>query len=306
MPFKLSLILVVLSTILLSGCGSTIRQDGYVKHVNKLDLKKINDEALEFHLPTTDAITLLALHKNDSTAAQTNMLYAGDAGLIGLIAQVGAHAAFVSSERSNKLIEAQEQANKAIKPLLNITKLNSITNLIGTESEKIRFGEQNNGSNTFKIKPIFYSSQDMKSVFLKMIVWQELQTKKSKKNKYTYLNLIQVYGNPFSQIELDEITKGEDTILLSKLSEYLNQAMVLAEKDILGEYRNVKKASKTFLITQGHKNKVIRGQLLEKGCKFSIVKNLNSWLISLPHNEEVLTTQLALHECKSSQDLVNT
>lgn len=304
MEFKLPLILVVLSAILLSGCGSTIRQDGYVKHVNRLDLKKVSSEEIKFSLPESHSITLHAIHHKDATATQTSVVYTGSAGLGGLIAQIGTHAALVESSRSNKLTKVQEQANLAIKPLIDITDLNSIASLKNLNLNKLE-SELQISTNNFKIKPIFYSSRDMKSISLKMAIWQERETKRNK-GKYNYLNLVQIYGDPFTQVQLDKIKQGEHDIFLSKLSRYLNQAILIAEKDILGHYRNVNKVTKTFLVKQGGKSKVVRGKLLEKDCKFSVIKNLHSWLIYLPNDKDVINAELALQECGNPGNSINT
>lgn len=293
--------LVFALSFILVGCGGTPKQDDHVKHVNNLENKVI--KGVRFHLADGLEIDLRGRHSNDTSTSTANLMYAGDAGLIGVFAQVGMHASIVDSQRQDLLHEKQLNANKQISEYISAIQGLETKSLVQGHKSLLMEGEDTPAEKVFQIKPIYYASQDKSTLMLKLVVWQDkssliTKTEKKKKSKkkrnkspYSYLNMVQVFSQKLNQEQIKQIVNGDNSILVAQLSDLLSQAMTIAANGLEGRYASNKMKTQTFFLTENKKRRVIRGSLVEKNCQLKVIKNLHAWYVALPVNADESRTK---------------
>lgn len=272
----------------LTGCGSTPQRDDYAKHINLLRKDTITSQDFVFTLADANRIDLRGMHNQDDTADQSNILYAGDAGIAGMIAQIGIHASAINAQRNQRLAEQQKRANEQVMPLIHASQALTAPELLGTYADKLR-DKQVDETSVFQIKPIFFSSAKMDHLVLKLVAWlPTAKSKGSKKAKYRYQNMVQVYSPVLSDKQQQAILEPDNGSLKDTLSSMMVTALTMLEHDITGHYAQGQVYGKhqSFLVRENSGQKVIRGQLLERTCGFQVVQNLHSWLIAIPEARE--------------------
>lgn len=273
-------ILFILLGLLLTGCGSTPSKDDYVKYVNRLHHQGLSPENIKLFMPSTKSVELRGIYKRDNTVDGTPMLYQGGAGIAGLLVQIGTHSSIVNSQRQDKLAKAQEEANKQIKPLIDRASTIKPTHLfVDYENHITKSVEPND--NTFHVKPIFFSDLDITSLTLKLIIWQEASTK-SRRNKFNYKNLIQVFSDTLTDEEKALAIDNNSNLLKNKLQDLLNRGLNVVLKDLTKQYKG-KHTQETFIVESNNEKQVIRGSKVEVHCNYDVVKTLHSWYMVLPH-----------------------
>ncbi len=276
---KLLFVILILS---LAGCGSTPYSDDYVKQVNLVAENYFDDENFNFTFSENSNVDLRGLYSKNDGVGNTNMLYHGGAGLIGLLAQVGTHAYIVDSQRSHKLAKEQEIANNKILPLISLTKEMKLVDLVGTHRSSL-VSSASVADDTINIKPIFFSNDDMTELSLKSIVWLPLKKEsKQRKPKFKYKNLVQVYSNKLNESQQEKLINGDQLLLSEILSSLLTTAIYITKNELFSNYSKVKGPEKTFFINKGASKKVIRGSIVDEKCGYQIVKDIHFWFIAFP------------------------
>ncbi|QHJ12322.1 hypothetical protein FX988_02574 [Paraglaciecola mesophila] len=284
--------LITIIAFLMVGCGSTPNRDDYAKHVNVVGETFFREHALTFSFEQSDKIDLRGIHNRDDSTASTHILYQGGAGLVGMFAQVGAHAAFVNSSRNAKLKEEQERANDKILPLINLVDDITLYSLLGNNQPS--FVEANEMSNdTLRLKPIFFSNEKMNQLILKLVVW--LPNEKGETKKPRYQNMIQVFSPTLSHAEQVLFIDDNKDDLKQMMSSQLNTAIHILQSDLTGKYSTLNKPQRTFTVLRNNKSKVVRGSVVDKKCGFQIVQNLHSWYVAFPEETQPHPNIMALN-----------
>ncbi|WJG08158.1 hypothetical protein [Aliiglaciecola sp. LCG003] len=271
--------LIIAITLFFVGCASTPNRDDYAKHVNKVGGTFYNEDSFAFSFAENDNVELRGIHVRDDTAAESPILYQGGAGLIGLFAQIGAHAAIVNSSRNSMLSQAQEQANNQVQPLIEMVDGVSISSLVEQYRTNI-VATDSITADTLMVKPIFLSNTEMNQLALKLVVW--LPDENGGEKHLRYQNMIQIFGPKLTSEERDLMLQGDNSDIVNALSELLNTALHVVKKDLTGEYSEIDNPDQTFFIKQNNKIKVVRGSLVDEKCGFQIVQDLHSWYIGYP------------------------
>lgn len=277
--------LILFFALTLAGCGSTPYRDDYTKHVNLLATNYFNDTSFKFSFVKNQSVDLRGLYSQYDTVSASPVMYQGGGGLVGMLAQIGAHSSIIQSQRSDILAKEQEKANMPILPLINISKNMSLIELL-ENNHSLNFTLDSEASNTINIKPIFFSNSDMTEFSLTSIVWL-LDKKKGKrrKQKYQYKNLIRVYSQKLNEAQRKKLANGDNRLLSNVLSSLLNTALFITKNELTGLYARVNNPMQTFIIKNDSGTKVIRGSIVAEKCGYQIIQDLHSWFIAYPKPE---------------------
>lgn len=284
----MKILLLGLFALFLTGCNSTPKRDDYAKYVNNVNTAGIEANDITFTLVGAKTVDMRGMHKRDDTASQSPILYQGGAGVIGLVAQIGIHASMIQSQRNEQLSQKQKEANALVAPIIDIASAYSLDSL--TDEFTVSPTDKNaNQTLALKVKPIFYSSSDMDQIQLKLVTWLPKKSGKrtaKKKNQYRYRNLVQIYSQVFNEEEKRRLLDKDDEFLKSTLATLLNTSLDVVQKDFVGQYAKKKASSQTFLLEENSATKVVRGSIVETTCDFNVIKDLRSWLIVIPADED--------------------
>ncbi|WP_448564936.1 hypothetical protein [Thalassotalea ganghwensis] len=267
--------LIIIIATLLMGCGSTPYRDDYTTHINTIHYDDIDIENLNFVVAGSPKVDLRGYYSSDDSVTTPTMLYAGDAGLIGLIAQVGIHSSIVQSQRDDRLSQLQSDANDEIKALRQLTTDVSLESALTTFDQAL---VEKENSITVVTKPIFFSTKDMSQIILNNVVWIPTP---GKPKKIRYRNLVKVYAKPNNRL-ISAVEAKDTAEIQAILLELYETSLHIIKKDIQGQYRTSKINNQTFVISDNNQNKVIRGKLVDSKCQYNIVKDLHSWFIAIP------------------------
>lgn len=301
--FYYCLFVIVISGMF--GCGSTPYRDDYAQHQNTL---KASDKQLNFTYAFADGtdLDIRGSYQPVSNIGSSNMMYAGDAGLIGLIAQIGIHSAAVSSARENQLSGQQRVANEHITDLILLGQKLSLNDLLG-DFQPLVSNEALAAKDVVQIKPIFFSNPRKTKLYMRMIAWIPKTSKnKRKKAEFVYRNSFEVFLNKISDDDAQRLVMGDAAFLQEQLSSLLQMGMYMLIHDVNGEFAQRLKTNKTkaqtFLVGADDP-KAVRGKLVEERCDYQIVKDLRSWLIALPVQADTETSATEVLVKTEPQDL---
>lgn len=278
--------LLLITSLILVGCGATPYQDDYTKHVNLLENSYFTDSNYKFSFSEENqSVDLRGVYSQDDTAYSTPIMYQGGAGLAGAVAQLATHGTIINSMRDSKLAAEQVQANQIIQPLINITQDIRLSDLVGEHHPHlVNFNEAS--TDTIIIKPIFFSNSEMTELSIKSIVWIPLAKEQQKrKKKFKYKNMIQVYSPKMSETDHKKLLNGDTEVVKQILSSLLNTTLHIAEDALKGQYAKVTSPAETFLIENESENQVIRGYVVADKCNYQVIRDLRLWLFARPKND---------------------
>ncbi|ABG38570.1 hypothetical protein Patl_0038 [Paraglaciecola sp. T6c] len=264
---------------LIVGCNSTPNRDDYAKHINTMGKAFHGENTLAFSFAQNEGIDLRGIHNRDDSTSSSPILYQGGAGLVGMFAQIGAHAAFINSSRNAKLAEEQERADNKISPLINLINGVSIFSLLDrTDSLFVKNNDIDN--ETLRLKPIFFSNEKMNQVILKLIAW--LPDEKGRTKNLRYQNMIQVFSPILSEDEHALFVDENNDDVKQMMARQLNTAIHILQSDLTGRYTGLNEPQNTFTILRNDSSKVVRGSVVDNKCGFQVVQDLHSWYIAFP------------------------
>ena len=278
--------LLLITSLILVGCGATPYQDDYTKHVNLLENSYFTDSNYKFSFSEENqSVDLRGVYSQDDTAYSTPIMYQGGAGLAGAVAQLATHGTIINSMRDSKLAAEQVQANQIIQPLINIAQEIPLNDLVGEHHPHlVNFNEAS--TDTIIIKPIFFSNSEMTELSIKSIVWIPLaKEQKKRKKKFKYKNMIQVYSPKMSETDHKKLLNGDTEVVKQILSSLLNTTLHIAEDALKGQYAKVTSPAETFLIENESENQVIRGYVVADKCNYQVIRDLRLWLFARPKND---------------------
>lgn len=269
-----------LLTLVLLGCGSTPYKDDFTTQVNQIDSSAIGDTIYALSPVEAETPDLRGIYSNDTSVGGVNMMYAGDAGLLGVLVQVGVHSAMSQSAQSSKLAKQQSEANKKIQSLLDLNASLSINALLESTDSPFALTSDENAS-MVNIKPIFFSNDGMNSLSLKMVAWIPKSDSRKTKKDFLYNNMIHVHGVKKELVESTTIdTEGKLKYEIGKL---LSLGLDALHRDLTNTFSDTNIIPvKSYFVTSRDGKKVIRGRKVFDSCDSEVIKNLRNWLIVLP------------------------
>lgn len=285
-------------SIALVGCSTTPYQGDNVKHVNALSQNTISEADLKFNIGEKHRVDLRGSYSNNDTIDAVSMMYDGSAGLVGLLVQVGAQAAMLQGQRDGKLSAQQEEANKKISPLIDITNHISLVELTGDYRSKVASLDKED-SDTVNIKPVFFSNGDMNRISLNLTAWSNsLEENNRAQESLKYKNLLKIYSPKLTAAQSEALASGDRSLISDLLSSLLQTALYITKNDVTGKYSQVKNPVKTYHMEIDSGRKVIRGAYLEEKCGYQIIRDIRSWVIAYPSSADEEHKQLDdKHQC---------
>jgi len=272
-----NLVLILLLFTALTGCKS-VKRDDYVRATLLPEQNLISATEFKFYLDTQLPIDIRGDYSHNRSIEGANMLYQGPPAAA--LAQLFTHAAIASSLKEEKLRAQQDEANEAILPLRNLANSIQLDSII---AENTFYSSELDPDNKklVNVKPIFFADSTMTNLSLKLVAWIDLpKSKKSKKAKKMYQNIIEVHAKPLSKEERDVLLSDSSELTL-RLQKLFNSAVMSVQRDVSGEYSSPV-AQQTLHILEGKKKEFVRGEVLEKSCESVVVKNLRNWIIHYP------------------------
>lgn len=243
-------------------------------------------------------VQFVGMPASDTTSSGGAMMYSADAGLIGLFAQIMAHAAIEQGIQNSAAVKIQLQADKVLEPYL------STIATISPELLKLRcqsqckketisiFIDPNSPSDSAKdiliSHPIFMMTQDRKSLILRNILILKStlsQTELSKKQKtklVLYQNVVEVVSDPIDDDSTPSNTL-DDGKLVDMAGDMFTLSIDLATADLLHELTNLEDTDRTFKYKIGSSISYERGRLLKSEDKRLSIRTLRGWIESIPN-----------------------
>ncbi|WED29378.1 hypothetical protein L3V77_18285 [Vibrio sp. DW001] len=271
------LTLFLLLTML--GCSSSVEIEDYTKYVNNMDNGYIEASHFRFAFDGYAPIDLHGDYSRDDSVHIEPIMYSGEAGLVGVLAQIGAYKSVIDVQRDQKRLEAKKISDEAISPLVELVKHFSTEDLVGKYRSMMVDADVVRHQDILFIKPVFYSNKEMTRFFLISIV--ELKTKNTSQPKYR--NLIEVHSHILSEADLVEIKSGNIEVLVRNLSSLIQQTLYIAKRELSGQYTIINPKKETFIMDK----KVVRGAMIESRCKYNVIQDLHYWFISYPSNNDI-------------------
>jgi hypothetical protein len=280
--------MLLTAILVIGGCASPQKPD-YTRFQKSAELAQgePSETPLNILFVSPGPVDVRGVYNPDDNIGGNGMLYAGDAGAGGMLAQVLIHAAISSSAQDKKLAEQQKQANKILEPIQDlITKID--TTMLEHESPHYRFvtTAPDDAVLVVRSQPIFFVSQDFTTFSVRNMV--EVSTlaaptkkQRGKKKKSTsYENLIEVIGAPVAKgSELELYRKDDGKELDAIFSDLYRISLELLIADFQDKYATGT-PQVSFRFTQGEHSRFERGNVLQSDCNRTLIRNLRGWLIS--------------------------
>jgi hypothetical protein len=273
-------VLLPLLCLLLAACsGSRPKTDDYMAHVAS-NLKLADSQPLIVQLDVKQPLDVRGEYNPANGIESGQMMYMGDAGIIGLFAQIATHAAVNSNLQDAKLSQQQQAANTVLRPLESV--LSAMTNqLLIHKTDSIQFN--GSGADVTHSKPIFFMSQDKKTLILRHLVTIELPMgKSSRKAAARYQNIIEVASTSNTEANPDQYWAAEQGAALKQTATALyEKSLQIVREDVQGKLgQNV--GDQTLSFQFGSQVRTERGKLLQQDCDYALIRNLRGWLMAIP------------------------
>ncbi|MCO7226457.1 hypothetical protein [Pleionea sp. CnH1-48] len=277
----MKLIAIILASTLLLACTSTPKTKDYTKFQRNTDSLPLENAHLTIILKAEQLVDFNGVYSSDRSVSQAGMMYSGSAGGAGFLAQILTHAAVTSSSQQSKLNENQKKANKVLAPFKE--ELNSFRQSeLVHKNPNYQFSQTKESGINVETTPMFYLSQDMKNIVLKLLV----SVTSEKQKKPIYQNLVEYVSKDVTdKNKVDYWSKNSSQNLKTTSKELYQASLQLAIKDIKNELSSKSSQTKTYRYYTGEALKIERGALVQSNCKRTTVRNLRGWLISFPVEE---------------------
>jgi hypothetical protein len=281
-----NIIFIVFFTTFLWGCGATppsIREQGVAYQKEDVQiLPKIIfiTESEESKVQTAPFFGLL---KTDTGREGASIMYQGGAGLAGFFAQVLTHAVMENEAQKKVLKEAQEEADRVLKNYEDLILQNTVSSLIQSSVEQLgssnpvisivnaESGVENENRLFIESLPIYYMSQDQKSIVLE----HQLSAYYSDEpEKIIYQNMAKAISKK-QNIEEDasrwKANSGE--LFFEATADLHLSSLNVLLKDM---YKNLNSQTNeaTHKYYIGEKKYYVRGKVLHEDCGYRAIRNL--------------------------------
>ncbi|WDE12863.1 hypothetical protein [Thalassomonas haliotis] len=233
-----------------------------------------------------DIVRVRGEYSPDDSGISGSMMYQGGAGMAGLLAQIATHAAINNSQRSNKLAQAQEQANKILLPLNDVIEQLSLPDLLDSNTGEYQLADSL-APRVVNSRPIFFVAPEFAYISVKNIVWLEQAGKARTRGKpsYDYRNLIEVRSRLYDEAEQERLSSGKGVeFFKDELRNLFHESLILASREVKGRYKHNSDVMATYKLVSKQKNQYIRGKKIDLLHDKLVLKNLRSWLIAIPED----------------------
>jgi hypothetical protein len=277
---------IYLIVMILLGCAAP-QKDDYITYIKKAPPSSLLVTSFPVSLEGGQ-LDVRGEYDSDDAFDHNAIMYSGDAGLVGMLAQVATHAAISNNAQNARLSEQQLQSNKVLEPLSDILKTMT-TELLHFNAEDISWEAEFSGSDAPPLisKPIFFMSQDARVLSLKHIVSLKSTDKvsRTKKAQLIYSNLIEVLAAPVDvEAPLEYWLSDDGQQFKIAIKSLYKQSLQLALSDIKGELQQ-QSTAETFKFQLQNKLRFERGNRLIVGCNQLVIRNLRGWILVLPAME---------------------
>lgn len=277
---------------------------------------------VKFEIDTNSHVKFVGMQaSNSATGRPGAVLYSGDAGIAGLLAQIMVHAAIENSVQNSAEAKAQQQADEVLEPYQTMIDsisgsliVQSCLDLCNEETKGfISFPNADEGPSatpemTLESHPLFLLTQDRRNIVLRNILIlrsvkaTSLRTSRrssksnppAQKPNVIYQNVIEIVSNSCERDTSDTCWLEAPTI--GNLSGSLfSISMDLGVKDILRRYSNSEETDRTFKYKFGGASSYERGKLLSAESGRLTLRTLRGWIKSVPleqKNTENPTTSM--------------
>lgn len=275
----MKILLPLLCLSLVACSGSRPKTDDYMTHV-ATNLKLAESQPLIVQLDVQQPLDVRGEYNPANGIEGGQMMYMGNAGIVGLFAQIATHAAVNSNLQDAKLSQQQQTANNVLRPLESA--LSTMTNqLLVHQSDRIQFN--GSGADVIQSKPIFFMSQDSKTLILRHLVTIELPAAKSSRKAATrYQNIIEVASTSNTEAKPSEYWTAEQGATFKQTATALyEKSLQIVWDDVQGKLgKNV--SDQTLSFQFGSQVRTERGKLLQQDCNYALIRNLRGWLMAIP------------------------
>lgn len=269
-------------SLALVGCASAPHQSNFVGNGYVATPKPLTESDLTFSLINDQNVDMRGTHSKDDSVEAASVMYQGGAGLAGLLVQIGTHAALVQGQRAGKLTAQQEEANKKIASLIEITKGISPTDLSGNHRSKFVKLEQGD-AHTISMEPIFFSNENMNRISLDLLVSSpQVDGDDPKSERFSYKNRLKVHARKLTDEQSGAFAAGDRKFISDTLSSLLQTAIHVTTQDALGQYSDPQNPVKTFHVETDDGRQVVRGTSLGNKCGYQIVRDIRSSIVIFP------------------------
>ncbi len=272
--------LVLVITLLVSGCV-TKHTDDYVKYSrNSLGLKaKFYDSTIfTVKFQNNTIVDFRGEFNRKQMNANGAILYSGDAGAGGLVAQLFVHAVINNSAQNSHLNAQQVSANMVLEPIKNILDKFIQADLLDENSD---FIDSRNNDTDFYIEsmPIFFLSQDLRHIILK----NKIKVTFLDNKKPIYENLIEVISPPLAnKPSVEKIQDNGGAAFKEFAKDLFQHSLSLVVLDLKNKLTSEIEKEKSHKFYQGDNLRVERGQVVYQFNDMVVIKNLRGWLIAYP------------------------
>lgn len=269
------ILLLLTVSIFLTACNSTPKRDDYTQHVNRqTDL--ITQDNFTFTFETKEDFDIRGVYSQDSTIDGKPILYSGAAGLVGMVAQIAAHAATSSAFQDSKLAQQQLEANEIVSEFIKLTEGFKNEGFIDNYKQ---FYTNTPEATTVFIKPIYFVNEKMNQVAVKAKVWIVDNKSNSRKTAYIYKNLISVTSKVITKEQRQVIFSGGSEQLRMHFSDLLGNLIELAQSELAFTFTNSNAQEASHIVLVNGKRKLIRGKIVAQDCQYTTIQNTRKWLL---------------------------
>jgi len=255
--------------------------DEYSQYLASQQTESLSEKQFYIELEADKTLDFRGVYDSRNSVGQGSVMYAGDAGAGGLLAQVLIHAAISKNAQDAKLSRQQLEANEILAPMQPV--LQGINQEILIHDDERYHFSNNSADIILESQPIFFMSQNMRSISLK----HKIKAHQLDATKALYENSIEVVSSAIEAEEPYELLRNHDGARLKEIAKDLYEySLSLALADIAGEYQSEDAKQKSFRFYQGDKLRVERGVSVAQGQDKSVIRNLRGWLVAFPLDAE--------------------
>lgn len=272
-------------SLALVGCASSPHQSNFVGNGYVAVPKPASEAELTFKILNEQNVDMRGIHSKDDSVEGAAVLYQGGAGLAGLLVQIGTHAALVKGQRAGKLSAQQEEANKKISSLIEITNGIPPLDLVGMHRSQFVTADEK-GAHTISMEPVFFSNESMTRISLDLTLWTaESKGDGAHDGAFKYQNRLKVHAPKLTEEQSGAFVKGDRSYISETLSFLLQTAIHIIKQDATGQLDNTQNPVKTYHLESDSGRRVLRGRSLVNKCGFQVVRDIRSSIVIFPSSK---------------------
>lgn len=273
------------SLLLLTACAGTTKND-IPEYINALEYSKLAGNSFYFAFENETPNIQGAVVIEDRIESR-NIMYSGDAGLIGLVAQIGVHSALVGAQRSSLRENQQSVANMSVQSIIDAAQTIRLSELDSFQ-ENSRLLEETPFKQRVLVKPLFRFSPRKDQVELLALFWipQSVDDGRKIAGQPVYQNVIKLYSSILSPEKISLLEQGDVRYIRELLAALLSKVFTVASECLTGNCSTAVTNQKTFMIQVNGRNTAFRGTLINKTCDSIVFQDLHDSIVVIPNTNE--------------------